>query len=875
MANTIRASLQRLFLLISVLCSPLTSLAQVSETFSDMNFSHNPEWFGDINQFTISDKGQLQLKSEGAGNSYLSTINSCINNTEWQFYIRLPFSPSANNNARVYLTSDQSDLSADLNGYFIQFGESGSADAIELFRQNGQELTSICRGTASLISKSFELKIKVLHQTDGNWEIEVDPLDGTGFLPEANGFDNELPTSNYFGFYCKYTKSNSQKMYFDDVFIHSLEPIITDSIPPHISNLKCLSETILELSFSEEIKMETALEFSNYTLNDESQILDSIQINQTNDTLLLHFNPPFINGKSNAISIQNLTDTTGNVMKDTTLYFTHFEAEPLDITINEIMDDPTPGVGLEEFEYLELLNHTEFDINLNGWSLQINERVKYFDEAIIPANAYIIICGSSAKEAFSDYGLTTTLSGFLLPNSGSQIVLRNKKSVIISNFSYIKNDFKNSEKDNGGWSIEQIDHTSICLGTDNWAYSINPNGGSPGQLNSVNKVNKPIPEIEVIERLNDNMLRLTFSNSMDTSSILKLANYEIIETGTNPIVINLINDDQKTIEISFSSPFSKNQFYTLSVSADVQNCLGNKLPEDYAFSFAIPDEINYGDIIINEILFQPLNGGEEYIELYNRSHKFLDFSDLKICLIKDDFPHPPDTNCQRIVDKSKLFFPTTYFVISRSPEKVLEQYYTPNPDHFIEMPDLPKLNDDGAIIALKSPANLYIDFAEYNKNMHYPLLNFTQGVSLEKINYDFSGLIHDNWVSASFESGFGTPSYENSQFINFQEEISPITISPHVFTPNNDGRDDLLKIEYHLVKSGYTANIIIFNSNGVKIRNLVSNELMGTEGIFSWNGLNDESEKMPRGIYIVFIELFDLQGNIDQYKETVVLGEAF
>ncbi len=875
MANTIRTGLQRLFLLLSVFCSPLFSMAQISESFSDSNFSHNPEWFGDVNQFTINDKGQLQLYAEGAGSSYLSTENAYINNCEWQFYVRLSFSPSANNQARVYLCSDQVDLSSDLNGYFIQLGESGSEDAIELFRQNGQNLTSICRGTSSLISKSFEFKIKVIHQAAGEWEIEVDKLDGSGFLAEANGFDQEFQTSNYFGFYCKYTKSNAKKMFFDELFIKSIEPIITDSIPPRITEIKCLSETNVQLAFSEKIAMESTQNTSNYLLNEELLRPDSILVNQTNDSLILHFSPLFINGKSNALGIKNLMDLSGNVMKDTTLYFTHFEAEPQDVMINEIMDDPTPGVGLAEFEYLELINHTLFDIDLNGWSLQINEKVKTIANSIIPTNSYLILCGNSAKEALSDYGLTTSISGFLLPNSGSKIILRNQKGVIISSFSYDKNDFKHPEKDNGGWSIEQIDPTSLCLGMDNWAYAENSIGGSPGEINSVNRNNKPIPKIELFERKNDYILQLTFSNPMDSSFINNREYFEILENNSHPQGINPIGDVNKVFELIFNQPFSKNQNYTFKVSSEIKNCLGISLSEDSYFSFAIPDEINRGDLIINEILFQPLNNGEEYIELYNRSQKFLDFSDLNVCVIQHNFPQQPDTSCVKICKESIIFYPETYFVISRSPEKVLDQYHSNNPSHFIEMPNMPKLNDDGAIIALKNASNVFIDFAEYNQSMHHQLLNFTQGVSLEKINYDFSGMIQDNWVSASFASGFGTPAFENSQFIKFQEVSSPITISPHIFTPNNDGREDLLKIEYHLAKAGYSINVTIFSSDGVKIKDLVCNEMIGTEGIFTWNGLNNESEKMPRGIYIVFIELFDLEGDLKQYKETVILGEAF
>ncbi len=73
------------------------------------------------------------------------------------------------------MISDQEDLSGDLNGYYLQFGESGSIDAIELLKQQGQNTTSICRGTDGSIASSFAIRIKVVHQSDGQWLIYSDP----------------------------------------------------------------------------------------------------------------------------------------------------------------------------------------------------------------------------------------------------------------------------------------------------------------------------------------------------------------------------------------------------------------------------------------------------------------------------------------------------------------------------------------------------------------------------------------------------------------------------------------------------------------------------------------------------------------------------
>jgi hypothetical protein len=47
---------------------------------------------------------------------------------------------------------------------------------------------------------------------------------------------------------------------------------------------------------------------------------------------------------------------------------------------------------------------------------------------------------------------------------------------------------------------------------------------------------------------------------------------------------------------------------------------------------------------------------------------------------------------------------------------------------------------------------------------------------------------------------------------------------------------------------------------------------LGTKGTYSWDGINADREKSRLGIYIIFVEVFDLTGNVKQYKKTCVLG---
>jgi len=95
-----------------------------------------------------------------------------------------------------------------------------------------------------------------------------------------------------------------------------------------------------------------------------------------------------------------------------------------------------------------------------------------------------------------------------------------------------------------------------------------------------------------------------------------------------------------------------------------------------------------------------------------------------------------------------------------------------------------------------------------------------------------------------------------------------------VFSPDEDGYKDLTHIKYSFNEPGYVANINIYNSNGRKIKTLIKNELLGTSGMFFWDGTNNENYKASIGIYIIYIEIFDLAGSIKKYKKVCVLASS-
>ena len=148
-------------------------MTQVVDDFTDGNFTINPTWVGDTECFEVNTSGQLHLHATGSDTAILTTQNSMIGKTEWDFWIKLSFNTSANNFARVYLVADHTDLKGDIDGYYLQVG--GSNDSIEFVRQNGTVRTVLFRGSQAFTGNSVNMiRIKVIHDISGVWHLLTD-----------------------------------------------------------------------------------------------------------------------------------------------------------------------------------------------------------------------------------------------------------------------------------------------------------------------------------------------------------------------------------------------------------------------------------------------------------------------------------------------------------------------------------------------------------------------------------------------------------------------------------------------------------------------------------------------------------------------------
>lgn len=648
-----------------------------------------------------------------------------------------------------------------------------------------------------------------------------------------------------------------------------------DINPPQIENLEVVSSTQLRLRFNEPVDSATAYIKTNYTVNENIGNPFTILLSTNRKQIDLLFINAFPQFRNLVFTATNIKDDCENLLSNQEIDFSFYIGQAYDIVINEIMADPEPPVYLPAYEYIELYNTTDYNIELADWKIVSGTTVRTLPSYSFQPHSYLILCSENAYPFLKSYGNTLAVSSFpSLSNSGQSIVLKSREGSIISAVSYTDKWYKNSLKADGGWSLEQIDLDNPCGGETNWTASVNSNGGTPGQENSVKASNPDLnaPELLHATVIDNQTIQLFFNESIDSLSAISLNNYIVDQGIGSPISIGLKSPDYFSLTLTFNTLFDLNTTYTIEVSG-ITDCSGNEINNYNSTQFAIPVSPDFNDLVINEILFNPLSGGVDFVELYNRSQKTIDLKNIKLAAYDDiagDY-----TSVKTIAESGYLIFSGDYIVITENPAIVKQHYFTSNERGFIQISSLPTFNDDAGRCILVDKNQVVIDNIAYEESMQFALLSTFDGVSLERVNFDRPSDDKTNWHSAAETVGFATPAYKNSQFKETTESDDRIKVVPEVFSPDNDGFEDILDIQLSFDQPGYVANIKIYDSRGRLVKYLANNLLLGVDNTITWDGLTDENQKTPKGVYVIYFEIFDLKGNVKNYRKPVVVAEKF
>jgi Lamin Tail Domain len=539
------------------------------------------------------------------------------------------------------------------------------------------------------------------------------------------------------------------------------------------------------------------------------------------------------------------------------------EPERYELVIHEFFADPSPSRGLPSSEFIEIRNRGSRDISLKNISFSNGSSTgKITSVMTLHPDSLLVLCPSASLPQFLAFGPAMALSPWpSLNNEGDTLLLISPAGNIIHALTWDKTWYKNTLKEEGGWSIEMKDAAKPCMGKENWSASVDPRGGTPGLPNSLQST--------IVDSVAP---RLLYSYMPDSISVIMVFSEPVTDvhlpvnmSGPAPRYFSFRPPLFKSAFITLSNAVQSNTIYTME-NVFATDCANNHSPPEHA-SFGRFADIKPMDLVINEIMFNPVPGGSDYLEIFNRSDKIIDASTISIA---------NRNSSARIASIEKIsavpwpMMPGSYTVVTENPEW-LEKQFGDLERNCIEMASMPSYPDDHGWVVLLDDYGNIIDELNYDEKWHFTFIGNREGVALERIRADGDTQDAYNWHSASTTSGYGTPGKMNSQSAPAVVSQAPVTLSSPLISPDMDGRDDYIMIEYTFPEPGYVANVTIFDSNGLAVNNLVRNALCGRTGQFRWDGHDSNNNTLRRGHYIILTDVFNVNGKTKRYKNTVAL----
>jgi len=651
---------------------------------------------------------------------------------------------------------------------------------------------------------------------------------------------------------------------------NSVNGLYPDNEAPVIETIIVSTASQITIDFSEPLDATIASVTNNYILTPSIDI-NGAEVNDNQVTLTL--SSPLQIGNIYLLDIGTASDCLGNTNTALQAQVAIPQTpEAFDVAITEIMADPEPKVGLPLYEYIEIQNVSDKIFDLKDWTISDEGSPKLLPNYLLFPDQRLIITSAQATGQFSDFGEVMGIDFPSITNTGEILKLSGPDGLTIHQVSFLDSWYNDPVKKSGGWSLEMIDPTNPCAEAENWTASLDSKGGTPGQINSANG-NTPDLSLPVPVRVTYNNIAeisVVFSEIITGSAATSPASYTINNGIGNPIFVSINDTDNKQADLILPIALQAGSSYTLTIAGGITDCAGN-LSVQTVLNFGAPENALPGDIVINEILPNPVTDNVDYVEFYNKSSKILDLKQLRIA--SGDLLDPETiVEVETITETSFLLFPGEIVAITERPDLVQLQYNSPAPDRIFQCANLPSYNDTEGVVVLTDNGGQVLDHLQYTQDWHYELIDDFNGVSLERIDPYGTTQNKNNWHSAASTVHFGTPGYKNSSFVGNITNDAAVKMVEDFFSPDSDGQQDFAVIAFNLNESGYTARVKVFDERGRPVRSLSNNELLGTQGFIQWDGIMDDGQRAPIGIYAISFEYFDLGGKSKKEILSVTLN---
>jgi hypothetical protein len=544
------------------------------------------------------------------------------------------------------------------------------------------------------------------------------------------------------------------------------------------------------------------------------------------------------------------------------------------IVLNEIMYNGTGDDDISEF--IELRNVSQYGLSIEGWRVRIgtdeNHIVQRDSAMRVGLGQYVIILGPDYfthgdriyDGIIPDSALVVTIDNTQfgsreMPNSDSTMVaLINDRGSIVSSFKYAPG---NPE----GISVEKINPFGGD-GTVNWTRS-RVHNGTPGFRNSVTP---PDSDLAVLSLWTEPAL----PNAGDSFQVwIMVKNAGLLETADTLVLRERWGNgaadslhDVAVWRVSLAA-YGDSALFSTRLQLTTQGQLtfiaeltshDDNMANNVRSLLLTPGGTQVS-VVINEIMYQPEPQRAEWVELFNNSAytwqmegwQFGDGTSLRDTSRR--FALPSTTLGAQdfliLAGDSEIFFETI-------PEDVTVLIWESRPI---------SLNNTGDSLVLYDAQGNLVDRVDYRPSWGTGMA----GISLERISAMVTSEDRTNWAS-SLDSTGSTPGRNNSRSLKASAGASLLELEPNPFSPDGNGRDDILHIRYHLEQGDSRLDVKIFDVRGREVRRLANNAAAGYSGELLWDGRDGSGRNLPTGLYIFYLEAMGSGGTRKQTTQRAV-----
>ncbi len=545
------------------------------------------------------------------------------------------------------------------------------------------------------------------------------------------------------------------------------------------------------------------------------------------------------------------------------------------LVINEVMYAP---VRPDEPEWIELYNPGPWYIALDDVTVSDNSAtrvpVSNADSDTVRPGEFIVISRSADLGAlYPPFPIVVAAFPSLNNTTPDAVVIRNEDGSTIDSMTYVP-----ATGVETGRTVERRDRDLSSISSRTWRACIDPLGATPGRLNSVQRPEKDVAvgTLEVQRDPADSTRALLSASlfNMGRSSVTQATAIWIRsqgldgpfeELGASP-VLDLMPEDSTHVNFKWNGMPSGPSIVALVVRAD-----GDLDPSnDTAFASTLR---SYGrrQVIVNEIMFEPEPGQNEWVELFNPGHEPVEIAGWII----EDLPTTSGSVVRLTLPASVVALPSQSYVLLAADSSLVARYPQLD-DGTIPLVVLPRasgfgLNNESDGIVVRDRTGTVIDSVTYARTWHVEGVE-PLGRSLERASALSSGVDASSWTSSAAADG-ATPGRANSVVRRSERNALEVSLSPDPFSPDGDGFEDRLVISYRVDASSLFLHIRIFDLFGREILPLATGSFVPPEGMIEWDGRGASGRVVPIGGYIVLLQATDaINGSSYSAKRVAVVA---